>query len=147
MNIEASPGGNVVAAPPMKLPREAIREVERINREYANVRRFVSPVGESVVRLKGYIKTNRIPNQQQGRRSLDRDGNGPGSLGLSQSLGANAEGRGAKAMVGVSGHGSRDDSGVVGRNSLGMDEAKIRELLVHVWNRDEPGGNNLSSSH
>ncbi|RVD88606.1 uncharacterized protein DFL_002784 [Arthrobotrys flagrans] len=147
MNIEASPGGNVVAAPPMKLPREAIREVERINREYANVRRFVSPVGESVVRLKGYIKTNRIPNQQQGRRSLDRDGNGPDSLGLSQSLGANAEGRGAKAMVGVSGHGSRDDSGVVGRNSLGMDEAKIRELLVHVWNRDEPGGNNLSSSH
>ncbi|KAF3101349.1 hypothetical protein TWF706_005641 [Orbilia oligospora] len=147
MNIEATPGGNAVAAPPMKLPREAIREVERINREYANVRRFVSPVGESVVRLKGYIKTNRIPNQQQGRKSLDRDGSGLGSLGLSQSLGANVDGRGAKSMVGVSGHGSRDDSGVVGRNSSGMDEAKIRELLVHVWNRDEPGGNNLSSSN
>ncbi|KAK6503151.1 hypothetical protein TWF481_008184 [Arthrobotrys musiformis] len=147
MNIEASPGGAAVAAPPMKMPREAIREVERINREYANVRRFVSPVGESVVRLKGYIKTNRIPNQQQGRRSLERDGSGPGSLGLSQSLGANVEGRGSKAMVGVSGHGSRDDSGVVGRNASGMDEAKIRELLVHVWNRDEPGGTNLSSSH
>ncbi|KAK6536623.1 hypothetical protein TWF281_000850 [Arthrobotrys megalospora] len=146
MNIDASPGGNA-SAPPMKLPREAIREVERINREYANVRRFVSPVGESVVRLKGYMKTNRIPNQQQGRKSLDRDGSGPGSLGLSQSLGANVEGRGAKAMVGVSGHGSKDDSGVVGRSSGGMDEAKIRELLVHVWNRDEPGGNNLSSSH
>ncbi|KAF3142585.1 hypothetical protein TWF594_005474 [Orbilia oligospora] len=122
MNIEATPGGNAVAAPPMKLPREAIREVERINREYANVRRF-------------------------GRKSLDRDGSGPGSLGLSQSLGANVDGRGAKSMVGVSGHGSRDDSGVVGRNSSGMDEAKIRELLVHVWNRDEPGGNNLSSSN
>ncbi|KAF3132492.1 hypothetical protein TWF703_007288 [Orbilia oligospora] len=122
MNIEATPGGNAVAAPPMKLPREAIREVERINREYANVRRF-------------------------GRKSLDRDGSGLGSLGLSQSLGANVDGRGAKSMVGVSGHGSRDDSGVVGRNSSGMDEAKIRELLVHVWNRDEPGGNNLSSSN
>ncbi|KAK6361533.1 hypothetical protein TWF730_005253 [Orbilia blumenaviensis] len=146
MNIEASPGGNA-AATPMKLPREAMREVERINREYANVRRFVSPVGESVVRLKGYMKTNRIPNQQQGRRSLEREGSGPGSLGLSQSLGANVEGRSAKAMVGVSGHGSRDDSGVVGRSSGGMDEAKIRELLMHVWNRDEPGGNNLSSSH
>ncbi|KAF3909519.1 hypothetical protein AA313_de0204305 [Arthrobotrys entomopaga] len=130
---------------PARLPREAMREVERINREYANVRRFVSPVGDSVVRLKGYLKNNKIP--QQGRRSLERDGSGPGSLGLSQSLGANADGRRgegmAKAMVGV----SRDDSGVVGRRDGGMDEAKIRELLIHVWNRDEPGGTNLSSSN
>ncbi|EPS41566.1 hypothetical protein H072_4575 [Dactylellina haptotyla CBS 200.50] len=135
---------------PAQLPREAIREVERINREYANVRRFVSPIGDSVVRLKGYMKNNKVP-QNQGRRSLERDGSGPGSLGLSQSLGANAEGRRneglAKAMAGVSGGGSRDDSGVVGRREGGMDEAKIRELLIHVWNRDEPGGNNLSSSN
>ncbi|KAF3917741.1 hypothetical protein ABW20_dc0101463 [Dactylellina cionopaga] len=139
----------------MKLPREAIREVDRINREYANVRRFVSPVGESVVRLKGYMKDHKIPQQQQQqqqqRRSLERDGSGPASLGLSQSLGANVEGRRhevAKAMGGIGGAArSRDDSGVASRNSGGMDEAKIRELLVHVWNRDEPGGNNLSSSN
>ncbi|KAJ6261221.1 hypothetical protein Dda_3889 [Drechslerella dactyloides] len=134
---------------PVRLPREAIREVERINREYANVRRFVSPVGESVARLKGLLKNNRIPQQQQ-RRSLERDGSGPASLGLSQSLGANVETRrdvAVKAMAGVSGGGSKDDSGLAGRLVGGMDEAKIRELLVHVWNRDEPISNNLSSSN
>ncbi|KAF3925469.1 hypothetical protein ABW21_db0208594 [Orbilia brochopaga] len=133
---------------PVRLPREAIREVERINREYANVRRFVSPVGESVARMKGILKTNRIPQQQQ-RRSLERDGSGPASLGLSQSLGANVETRrdaASKVMAGVSGSGSRDDSGL-GRVIGGMDEAKVRELLIHVWNRDEPGMNNLSSSN
>ncbi|KAK6354953.1 hypothetical protein TWF696_004081 [Orbilia brochopaga] len=134
---------------PVRLPREAIREVERINREYANVRRFVSPVGESAARLRGLLKSNRIPQQQQ-RRSLERDGSGPASLGLSQSLGANVESRrdaASKAMAGVSGSGSKDDSGLAGRVIGGMDEAKIRELLIHVWNRDEPGGTNLSSSN
>ncbi|KAF3936767.1 hypothetical protein ABW19_dt0202774 [Dactylella cylindrospora] len=136
-----------VAGAPAKLPRETMREVDRINREYANVRRFISPVGDSVVRLKSYLKSSRIPQQ---RRSLERDGSGPQSLGLSQSLGANVGGRGGegtRAMVSVSGGGSKDDFGVAGRTSGGMDEAKVRELLMHVWNRDEPGGNNLSSSN
>ncbi|EWC46861.1 hypothetical protein DRE_03873 [Drechslerella stenobrocha 248] len=148
MNIGSGAGGSGDGEN-MRLPREAVREVERISREYANVRRFVSPVGESVVRLKGLLKSHRVP-QQQGRRSLERDGSGPASLGLSQSLGANVESRrdpASKAMAGVSGGGSRDDSGLASRTTGGMDEAKIRELLIHVWNRDEPGGSNLSSSN
>ena len=81
---------------------------------------------------------------------MERDGSGPGSLGLSQSLGANGVDKGAaNRNVNVAAGGSKDDFGIAGkRRSMGkMDEAKVRELLVHMWNRDGPGSVDLSASN
>lgn len=128
-----------------RVPREIVKEVERINREYANVRRFVSPVGSAVARLREYAKQNRIPGQP--RRSFEREGAGPGSLGLSQSLGANAANGGPTGKLGVVGAGgSKDDSGIASRRrSMGkMDEARIRELCLQIWTRDDPPAVNSS---